>query len=138
MKLLINSLVIASLTAKASAQLPSLPQVTVSSTTTVTCGTTGGNFTLAGSSTVRPLAEAWAQAYGNRCGVTVNVEGGESSAGAGRLCDEPAHGGGPVEIGTMSRDWKPTEATSVGDGTFQCLKGDTSREAIQVDVRNSV
>jgi len=62
------------------------------------------------------------------------VESGGSSAGAGRVCNNTDKGEA-VEIGNMSRDWKESEARKSEDGyTFDCLKGDTSRTAIQVDV----
>ena len=116
---MLNSLVLASILAKANAQ---------------ECGP-DGTISIAGSSTVFPVAELWAEAYGKACkGIEVTVEGGGSSNGAGRVCDNPARGTA-VDIGNMSRDWKSSEANRMADGyTLQCLVGDTSRKAIQVDV----
>lgn len=95
----------------------------------------GGDLSIAGSSTVLPVAEKWAAAYMELCPeTTVTVESGGSSAGAGRVCDNPERGEA-VDIGNMSRDWKTSEARELQDGyTFDCLMGDTSRTAIQVDV----
>ena len=74
------------------------------------CGQ-GQTITIAGSSTVKPLAEAWAQDFQAFCaGYTISVEGGGSGAGAGRVCGNSAKGT-PVNIGDMSRDWKATEAS---------------------------
>ena len=89
------------------------------------CGP-AGDITIAGSSTVLPLAEAWAEVYDNSCGDTsITVEGGGSSSGAGRVCAN-SEKGTPVDIGDMSRDWKSSEADRNSDGyTMSCLKGDT-------------
>ncbi|MEC7254738.1 MAG: substrate-binding domain-containing protein, partial [Candidatus Thermoplasmatota archaeon] len=101
---------------------------------TVTCGP-DGSIKIAGSSTVLPLAEIWAEYYRENCeGVTITVESGGSGGGAGRVCANSAKGS-PVDIGDMSRDWKETEATRGDDGyTMDCLAGDTSRSARQIQV----
>ena len=101
---------------------------------TITCGP-DGSITIAGSSTVFPLAEAWAEYYSEACpGTTITVEGGGSGAGAGRVCAN-SEKGTAVDIGDMSRDWKSSEATRGDDGyTMSCLKGDTSLEARQIVV----
>ncbi|MEC7483347.1 MAG: substrate-binding domain-containing protein, partial [Candidatus Thermoplasmatota archaeon] len=101
---------------------------------TVTCGP-DGSIKIAGSSTVLPLAEIWAEYYQENCeGVTITVESGGSGGGAGRVCANSAKGT-PVDIGDMSRDWKDTEATRGDDGyTMDCLSGDTSRSARQIQV----
>lgn len=62
-------------------------------------------FTIAGSSTVRPVADIWAGIFEVGCDVVIDVFGGGSGAGAARVCANEAKGlGGPVEIGDMSRD----------------------------------
>ena len=63
------------------------------------------------------------------------VEGGGSSDGAGRVCGNLDRGK-PVDIGDMSRQWKSSEAVLVegSDFLYSCLKGDTSRSAIQVEI----
>ncbi|MBL6892785.1 MAG: substrate-binding domain-containing protein, partial [Candidatus Poseidonia sp.] len=101
---------------------------------TVTCGP-DGSIKIAGSSTVLPLAEIWAEYYQENCeGVTITVESGGSGGGAGRVCANSAKGT-PVDIGDMSRDWKSTEANRGVDGyTMDCLAGDTSRSARQIQV----
>ncbi|MEC9173620.1 MAG: substrate-binding domain-containing protein, partial [Candidatus Thermoplasmatota archaeon] len=98
------------------------------------CGPDGA-IAIAGSSTVLPLAEAWAQRYDADCsGSDITVEGGGSSSGAGRVCAN-SEKGTPVDIGDMSREWKTTEADRGADGyTMSCLKGDTSRKAVQIVV----
>lgn len=64
-------------------------------------------FTIAGSSTVRPVADIWAGMYEVGCDVVIDVFGGGSGAGAARVCaNEGAGLGGPVEIGDMSRECK--------------------------------
>ena len=109
-------------------------QTTASVTRPEWCGPSGGNVTVAGSSTVLPIAEAWATGYMKACpGINVTVESGGSSAGAGKVCNDTERGA-PVDIGTMSRAWKDTEANITNGYTYACLIGDTKRSAIQVDV----
>ena len=110
-----------------------------------TCGTKG--FRTAGSSTVYPVAVAWAQKYKDNCnfdltvGTTVPVgyvhtdgkvavEGGGSGAGASRACVSTA---AAVDIGNMSRDWKSSEATSTDSWNFKC-KLSPEKPLIRVDV----
>ena len=78
---------------------------------------------IAGSSTVYPVASAWAQAYSaSNADYTVTVAGGGSGAGASKVCSTDADS---VHIGDMSRDWKSSEATVGADGyTFSCLSSD--------------
>ena len=97
----------------------------------INCGP-DGDISIAGSSTVLPLAEAWAEVYDNSCpGISITVEGGGSSSGAGRVCDN-SEKGTPVDIGDMSRDWKGSERNVQANGfVMECLKGDTSRKAAQ-------
>ena len=99
----------------------------------IQCGPTG-DISIAGSSTVFPVANLWAEAYQKYCnGVAITVEGGGSGAGAGRVCAN-SEKGTPVDIGDMSRGWKSSEASTDDGFTYDCLKGDTSRSAIQIDV----
>ena len=75
-------------------------------------------ITIAGSTTVQPFATAWGAAYSTLCpGATVTVSGGGSSSGAKRVCGVPPPTASPVDIGTMSRAWKTTEA-SIGTPTY--------------------
>jgi phosphate transport system substrate-binding protein len=98
------------------------------------CGPDGGKVQIAGSSTVFPLADAWAVEYRKRCpNVNVTVEGGGSGAGARRVC---AGTGGAVDIGDMSRKFSATEAnvTDAATAQFICNQGDKSRKILQVEV----
>jgi phosphate transport system substrate-binding protein len=99
------------------------------------CGPDGGKVEIAGSSTVFPLADAWAAGYRARCPkVNVTVEGGGSFAGASRVCGS---GGSTVDIGTMSRTFNiPAEVnvTDAATSQFICNQGDPSRKTIQVEV----
>lgn len=61
-----------------------------------------GQITQAGSSTVYPIAEAWAEALAPR-GIQVAVSGGGSGAGASKLCAKE------IDIGDMSRPMKQGE-----------------------------
>ena len=102
----------------------------------VHCGPSGESFSIAGSSTVFPLAERWANEYMKLCpDITITVESGGSSAGASRVCASDKNGGTPVDIGDMSRNWFEKEAISSPNGyLYQCLIGEGSRSVIQVDV----
>lgn len=104
-------------------------------TSGVECGAEG-SFPVAGSSTVFPVADLWAQNYQTACsGTTITVEGGGSSTGAGRVCGNEEKGT-PIEIGDMSREWDPKEATLTDEesGVYTCVAGDPTRSVIQVDV----
>ncbi len=57
----------------------------------------------AGSSTVLPLAEVWAEEWGTANRVQINVAGGGSGAGASGLC------AGELDLGDMSRAMKDSE-----------------------------
>ena len=125
------------------------------------CGPTGGEISIAGSSTVFPVAQictcskalsfffssvrqltlaplslgndTGSEVYKVGCNVTFTVEGGGSSNGAGRVCGDLERGS-PVDIGDMSRDWKTTEAAESLGFLYDCLVGDTKRSAIQIPV----
>jgi phosphate transport system substrate-binding protein len=62
-----------------------------------------GVINQAGSSTVLPLAEVWADDFGSHRGVDVRVAGGGSGAGATGLCN------GTLDLGDMSREMRPSE-----------------------------
>ncbi|CAJ1436638.1 unnamed protein product [Effrenium voratum] len=74
---------------------------------------------VAGSSTVFPVVNAWAEAL-NASDLAITIEGGGSSSGARRVCamrDDPEH----VDLGDMSREWKSSEAILLDDGyTWEC------------------
>lgn len=90
------------------------------------------SISIAGSSTVKPVADAWAEAYqADEPDVLITVAGGGSGAGASRVCStDNDH----VEIGDMSRDWKSSEATDNGDGTFTCLTSGKTVTQLQVAI----
>merc|ERR1719382_735244 len=91
-------------------------------------------ISIAGSSTVQPISEAWAESYGGMCPrVTLTVEGGGSSNGARRVCDTGTHGSA-VEIGNMSRQWKDSEGYSENGWLYYCFQGNFDRHVIQVPV----
>ena len=128
--LLVNSVGYVALTADQQAEMENR----LAGKETVVCGPSG-SISIAGSSTVLPLAEAWAETYQEECpDITVTVESGGSSSGAGRVCANSAKGT-PVDIGDMSRDWKATEASRQANGfVLDCLVGDTTRDAAQFQV----
>lgn len=64
---------------------------------------TDGQIRQAGSSTVYPLAELWAQDFGQARGIQFSVEGGGSGAGASKLCAKE------VDLGDLSRQMKDSE-----------------------------
>ena len=69
-------------------------------------GGAGGSsaLTIAGSTSVQPFAEKWAEAYGTKHpGVQINVQGGGSTAGV------KAANTGAAQIGTVSRELKADE-----------------------------
>ncbi len=57
----------------------------------------------AGSSTVKPLAELWAEDFGAARGIQIKVSGGGSGAGASGLCNKE------LDLGAMSRYIKDSE-----------------------------
>lgn len=70
----------------------------------IECGP-GGDFSIAGSSTVRPVAEIWGGIYQTACHEhSISVQGGGSSRGARRVCDVNSQDSNPsyrsaVDIG---------------------------------------
>jgi phosphate transport system substrate-binding protein len=64
-------------------------------------------LTLAGSTSVQPFAERWAEAYGDRSGLKVHVQGGGSTAGVQAVLS------GTAQIGMSSRELTPDEAARV-------------------------
>lgn len=64
----------------------------------------GGAITVAGSTSVQPFVEKWAESFGaKKAGAQINVQGGGSTAGVKAAQTGAAH------IGTVSRDLKPEE-----------------------------
>ena len=98
------------------------------------CGK-AGSFTIAGSSTVEPIAVIWAAGYTRLCpNTTITIEGGGSSIGASRVCNDTTVGS-VVDIGTMSREWTSTEVNATGVAKkFLCNIGTKGRPVTQIDV----
>jgi hypothetical protein len=95
------------------------------------CGTSG-SFRIAGSESVKRLAEAWRARYVELCpNSNIDIEGEGSSAGAARVCGTRAYTS-PVDIGGMSRDWDKVEAVTENGWLFDCER--SKRTAIQVRV----
>jgi phosphate transport system substrate-binding protein len=70
------------------------------------CSGDSGTLTLAGSTTVEPLAKKWADTYeAANSGVSISVQGGGSSAGVKGAAMETA------DIGMASREMKDSEKT---------------------------
>ena len=91
-------------------------------------------MTIAGSTTVQPIATAWGAAYTVQClGATVTVQGGGSSSGVQHVCGVPSTGTA-VDIGAISPAWKITRAT-VGTPTYtyNCAIG-TMPTVTQIDM----
>jgi phosphate transport system substrate-binding protein len=65
------------------------------------------DLTLAGSTSVQPFAERWAEVYGERSGLTLHVQGGGSTAGVQAVLS------GTAQVGMSSRALTPVEATRV-------------------------
>ena len=88
-------------------------------------------ITMAGSSTVYPLATAWASSFMQTNSQTsVYVAGGGSSAGASRVCST---GQDHVDIGDMSRGWKAIEASRQGNTrNYTCANSDV--EVTQIPI----
>jgi ABC-type phosphate transport system substrate-binding protein len=99
-----------------------------------TCGDAGTIY-IAGSTTVEPIALAWAAGYQEKCpGTTVNVTGGGSTTGARKVCSLPS-AGFPAEIGNLSREWRlGTEVNQTAPYKYKCVQGNQSRTVTQVEV----
>ena len=97
------------------------------------CGP-NGTLSMAGSTTIFPIAKKWAKRYMEECpGINVTVEEGGSTVGAGKVCNDPSYGSA-VDIGEMSRGWKASEAFTENGFKYGCLIGDTTRSVIQVEI----
>lgn len=98
------------------------------------CGPAKGHISIAGSFTVEPIALMWSELYKLGCPLSVELVGGGSSVGAGRVCAD-SEKGEAVDIGNMCRGWKKGLEADERDGfIYDCLKGSQKRSAIQVDI----
>ena len=97
------------------------------------CGP-NGTLSMAGSTTIFPIAKEWAKRYMEGCpGINVTVEEGGSTLGARRVCNDSSYGSA-IDIGEMSRGWKASEASAENGYKYDCVIGDTSRSVIQVEI----
>lgn len=97
---------------------------------------------IAGSSTVEPISIGMEKQINTDCPeFELAVEGGGSSTGAGRVCNDGKYPAlsdknpSEVDIGNMSRDWKDSEVTKNDDGTYTCLiglDGQPKRSGVQI------
>jgi len=87
------------------------------------CAGPFGTLTIAGSGTCYPIEIAWQTSgfYANWTNYSVTVAQGGSGAGATDVC-APRTSSIHVDIGSMSRAWKTSEALLLDDGyTYECL-----------------
>ena len=82
-----------------------------------------GSIRISGSSTVYPLATGWAEGFREEIGsIQVSVASGGSGVGASAVCSTSND---HVDIGSMSRTFKPIEATlESGTRYFSCKPSD--------------
>ena len=82
-----------------------------------------GSIRISGSSTVYPLATGWAEGFREQIGsIQVSVASGGSGVGASAVCSTSND---HVDIGSMSRTFKPIEATlESGTRYFSCKPSD--------------
>ena len=99
------------------------------------CAHNDGRILIGGSDTVLPVAHVWSEAYNLGCPTKVRLEGGGSTSGAGRICGNFREGSA-VDVGMMSRHFDKSEArqSSSEDFLYDCVAGDETRSAVQIDV----
>jgi ABC-type phosphate transport system substrate-binding protein len=98
------------------------------------CGPENGHISIGGSDTVLPVAHVWSEIYKLGCPYDIEINGGGSSVGAGRICGNPEMGTA-VDVGMMSRDFALDETVETEtEFLHSCLKGDDTRSVIQIDV----
>jgi len=97
--------------------------------TTAPAETKGGRISVAGSTTVQPLAEKLAEAYfAKNPGVEIDVQGGGSSVGV------KSAGQGTTEIGMASRKVKDSELAEYKDMKVYAIAYDGIAIAVNPDV----
>ncbi len=84
----------------------------------------------AGSSTVLPLAEIWAEDWGVANKVQINVAGGGSGAGASGLC------AGELDLGDMSRAMKESEKETCRANGISPIEWRIAFDGVSVVVSN--
>jgi ABC-type phosphate transport system substrate-binding protein len=96
-----------------------------------------GEIVSRGSTTVLPITVRCAARYTQLCkNVTIVTNGTSTLNGARSVCGDTSMFDTPNDIGNMSRDFKPTEATRIEGkpGFFRCVIGDRTREVIRMPV----
>ena len=125
---------------------PSIPLLTISALALLLAGCTGpagdpeiygtstggtlvdGTIKQAGSSTVLPIAEVWAEDFGLTRGVQITVAGGGSGAGATGLC------AGDLDIGDMSRQMQEPEKQTCRSNGIDPLEWKVAFDGLSVVV----
>lgn len=87
-----------------------------------------GELNQAGSSTVFPLAEVWAEEFGGERNVQIKVAGGGSGVGASKLCAKE------VDLGDMSRVMRETEKTTCANNGVTATEWKIAYDALSVVV----
>jgi phosphate transport system substrate-binding protein len=87
-----------------------------------------GEVNQAGSSTVFPLAERWAEEFGGERDVQMKVAGGGSGVGASQLCAKA------IDLGDMSRTMKDSEKTSCMNNGVTPVEWKVAYDALSVVV----
>lgn len=87
-----------------------------------------GTLSMAGSSTVFPLAEAWAEEFGDHRKVQVTVAGGGSTTGASKFCAKE------IDIGDMSRTMRATEVDTCAKAGVTATEWKIAYDALSVVV----
>ncbi|MEK6975761.1 MAG: phosphate ABC transporter substrate-binding protein PstS family protein [Candidatus Thermoplasmatota archaeon] len=87
-----------------------------------------GEINQAGSSTVYPLAEAWAEEFGGERNLQIKVAGGGSGVGASKLCAKE------IDLGDMSRTMKDAEKTTCRNNGVEPVEWKIAYDALSVVV----
>lgn len=87
-----------------------------------------GEINQAGSSTVFPLAEVWAEEFGGERNVQIKVAGGGSGVGASKLCAKE------IDLGDMSRVMRDAEKTTCNSNGVTPTEWKIAYDALSVVV----
>lgn len=88
-----------------------------------------GNIKIAGSTTVLPLSQVWAEAYmGKNPGVSISVAGGGSGTGISMLLN------GTCVIANSSRDAKPKEIATARDANKKLVGTKLAKDGLAIIV----
>ena len=91
---------------------------------------------IGGSSDLQPLIQRWVNGYKQQCTATnllLEQEPCSSTCGARRACatSETDQGETPLDVGTLSREWRDPQATTNNGFLYQCTE--SSRELLSLD-----